>query len=353
MAYTSIDDPAIYFNTKLYTGNGSTQSITLDGDENMQPDLVYFKQRTGSPSSSGSQFYDVVRGATKYLSTHSTNAEATQSNGLTSFDSDGFSIGNTSRINGNTESYVAWNWKAGTAFSNDASATSIGSIDSSGSVNETAGFSICSFTGTGSTATIKHGLSTAPSMLIFKNRETTDSWNIQHDGLTSYDYYVRLNSTGAQNNDIDVGPTTPTSSVIEVGSHDQQNGSGDDMIAYCFAEKQGYSKFGSYTGNGNADGAFVYTGFKPAWLLIKKSSASGNGWFLMDTKTNTYNPKSIFFQADLSNAETDVDRMDILSNGFKPRYDWGIINESGASYIYMAFAEQPFVNSNGVPCNAR
>jgi len=343
MAYTTIDKPSDYFNTKLWSGNGSTQSITGVG---FAPDWVWIKNRDRTDNH---VLYDSIRTATKRLNSNTTDAEATKTNGLTSFDSDGFSVGSASENNHNATNLVAWNWLAG----GSASSNSNGSITSSVSANTTAGFSIVSYTGTGSSTTVGHGLGVAPSMLIFKNRDSTDSWNIQHDGLTSYDYYVRFNSTGAQNNDIDVGPTAPTSSVVTVGSHDQQNGNGNDMILYAFAEKKGYSKFGSYTGNGNADGTFVYTGFKPAWFMQKRTDAA-NGWHIFDTKRDTFNACERYMTANANSSEpSGTDYVDILSNGLKMRRNGNDINGSGATYIYMAFAENPFVTSTGIPTTAR
>jgi hypothetical protein len=320
--------------TKLYTGNGSTQTISGVGH---QPDMTWVKVRS---ETGGHRLADAVRGYTKYIFPNGTDAEGTNSNNITSWNSDGFALGNGS-INENTRTYASWNWKANGAGSSNTD----GSITSTVSANTTSGFSIVKWTGTGSSGTIGHGLGVAPKVVIVKRYTAAADWVYYTTAIDGSMDYLFLNTTATKG---DSGNSAPTSTVF---SKDDTNG--ETQIAYCFAEKTGYSKFGSYVGNGNADGTFVYTGFKPAWLLIKKSSASGNGWFLMDTKTNTYNPKSIFFQADLSNAETDVDRMDILSNGFKPRYDWSIINESGATYIYMAFASAPLVGTNNVPCTAR
>ena len=350
MAYSSIAKPTDYFNTKLYTGNGGTQSITGVG---FQPDWTWIKGRSGTYGVSNHKVYDAVRGVTKTLFTNLTNAETTQSNTLTSFDSDGFSLGDDSNVNNGSTNYVSWNWLAGGSTASNGD----GSITSTVSANTTAGFSIVSYTGTGSSTTVGHGLGVAPSMLIFKNRDSTDSWNVQHDGLTSYDYYVRLNSTGAQNNDIDVGNSAPTSTVVSVGSHAQQNGNGNDMILYAFAEKKGYSKFGSYTGNGSTDGTFVYTGFRPAWVMTKRTdSSTGGSWQMYDNKRLGYNVDNNQMKADKTNSEDTSDGLDILSNGFKMRNSGNSYNASGATYIYMAFAENPFVaNDSGtaVPVVAR
>ena len=327
MAYTAIDDPEAYFQAKLYTGDGDIQALTLDGDTNMQPDWTWIKNRSVTADHKA---FDSVRGATKALIPNDAVAEITQS-GLDSFDSDGFTVGSHVGCNGNDNSIASWNWKE----------------------SATAGFDMVSYTGDGNSArTVAHSLSAVPSLLIYKNIASTDSWNVQHDGLTSYDYYVRFNSTGAQNNDVDVGPTAPTSSVVTVGSHEQQNEDGEAFILYAFAAKQGFSKFGFYTGNGNADGTFVYTGFRPAWLLIKQSSAAGNQWNLVDNKRDTDNPVSEYLLANTDGAEVTYVMLDFLSNGFKLRTTASNFN-SASTYVYMAFAEAPFVNSGGVPGNAR
>jgi len=346
MAYTTVDNPELYFQTKLYTGNGGTQSITLDGSENMQPDWVFFKQRTGTPSSSGSQVYDVVRGATKYLSTHATNAEATQSNGLTSFDSDGFSIGNTTRINGNTESYVAWNWKAG----GSASSNTDGSITSSVSANTTAGFSIVSYSGASSGGSVGHGLGVKPDIVLIKCRSATANWLFTTDIIDGSKDYLFLNQTNAKG---DLTTALPTSSVFTVSGDDDQGENGKTYIAYCFNSVKGYSKFGSYAGNGNANGTFVYTGFKPAFVIVKVYAGGTGDWQMYDNKRVGYNDANYRLKPSASSAEATDEPIDILSNGFKLRNTGGSFNASGDDYIYMAFAENPFVTSTGIPTTAR
>ena len=352
MAYTTIDDPTIYFNTIAYTGDGS-QDVTGVGFQ--QPDWVWVKARGNAYNH---QIHDSVRGATAgMLSSNSTDAENSTYQ-FDSFDSDGFTTdsGNVTGVNGNTHTQVAWNWKAGTSFSNDASATSVGTIDSTGSINTTAGISIISYTGTGSAGTIAHGLGAVPTMIIVKNRtDAGTDWYVYnvHNGNT---HSILLNSTGAK-----VGAytdnwnnTTPTSSVFTVGSSNSTGGSsGDNMIAYVFTDIKGYSKIGSYTGNGNADGPFVYTGFKPAWVLTKRTDSTDN-WRIRDLKREPNNPLDAPLRPDLSNAENDGDNdVDIISNGFKIRDTGTGENASGGTYIFMAFAESSFVNSNGVPTNAR
>jgi len=348
MAYTTIDDPTIYFNTKLYTGNGGTNAITGVG---FQPDWVWCKRRD---SSAAHYVWDVVRGAATQLYPASASSEdAGQTNGLSAFGSDGFTLGSDAGPNANSGTYASWNWKAGTSFSNDASATGVGSIDSAGSVNTTAGFSITSYTGTGSAATVAHGLGAVPQVYILKNRSSSAGWTSYFEPLGNTKF-LQLDTTGAAGTATEAfNNTSPTSSVFSIGTDTSTNNNTDNFIAYVFAEKKGYSKFGSYTGNGNADGTFVYTGFKPAFVIIKPSSYS-NSWLILDNKRNTFNPTNTRLEADGSGADySGLDYTDFLSNGFKIRTSNSHPNNSGGTLIYMAFAESPFVNSNGVPNNAR
>jgi len=341
MAYTTIKKPSDYFNTKLYTGNGSTQSIT---GVNFQPDWTWFKVRSETGSH---RIVDSVRGNTKYLFSNGTDAEATVTTNVTSFDSDGFSLGNGS-VNENTRTYASWNWLAnGTGVSNTD-----GSITSTVSANTTSGFSIVSYTGTGSNATVGHGLGVAPKMIIVKNTTgTTNPWWV-YTSTIGAGGQLRLNTTDAQGSDGAViwNSTEPTSSVFSVGTNGGSNGSGNPIIAYCFAEVKGFSKFGSYNGNGSTDGAFIYTGFKPAWLMVKRTDI-GDGWTIVDNKRNTYNLVTQRLQAQVSDAESALDLIDFTSNGFKNRNNFVSWNSSGGTYIYMAFAEEPLVGDN--PATAR
>ena len=346
MAYTTIDDPTIYFNTKLYTGNGGTQSITGVG---FQPDWVWLKHRNGTNNHCA---YDAIRGVQKTLHPDLNYAESTDANNLTAFGTDGFTVGSATNVNGASGTYVAWNWKAGTSFSNDASATGVGTIDSTGSINTTAGFSIISYTGTGSAGSIAHGLGVKPDWILSKDRTSSGDWNVYHDSFAAQER-IKLNSTGAKNTNTSIYASLPTSSVVNVGTGGNINTSGNSHIFYCFAEKKGYSKFGIYTGNGNADGPFVYTGFRPAWILLKNYGASGDSWQLHDNKRLGYNVDNNILFPNTSGAESTADVIDILSNGFKIRITASGWNSSGVGYIYMAFAESPFVNSNGIPNNAR
>ena len=335
--------PQDYFNTVLYTGNGGTQSITGVG---FQPDFTWSRARSIVENH---VLYDSVRGATKDLRSDMTQAENTNSAGLTAFGSDGFSIGSAFFVNKNAATYVAWNWKAGTAFSNDASATGVGSIDSAGSVNTDVGFSIIKWTAVASSATqtMAHGLGAVPKMIIMKNRERAVDWAVYHESIGNT-HGLELNTTDASADDSGWwNDTTPTSTVFTTGNGNgyRTGGVAEDYIAYCFAEVDGYSKFGSYTGNGSTDGPFVYTGFRPAWVMVKRTNDTGY-WPITNNKTLGYNPDNNELYANTSQVEATSDSMDYLSNGFKVRWTSSEGNANGSTYIYMAFAEQPFKYAN-------
>ena len=330
--YTTIDNPAQYFNTILYTGNSSTQSITGLGH---QPDFVWIKDRLGATSVYSHHLFDSVRGATKYVLADATDAEATVATTLTSFDSDGFSLGSDASTNASGDATVAWCWKE----------------------SATSGMDIVSFEGTGSAHMVSHSLSAKPKLVIAKNRERVADWLVYHAGMDATgDYALFLHSNSEKDNSQNYwGDTEATTSAFSVGTRQENNQSGEDIIAYCFAEKQGFSKFGSYTGNGNADGVYLHLGFFPS-LLIVKSIDSHNQWIMMDTKrtpANTGTVPELF--ADLSAAENSATdgRFDFLPNGVKAKGTNAAVNASGATYIYMAWADTPFVNSKGVPANAR
>ena len=359
MSYTNgLDKPSDYFNTILYTGNGGgNRSYSGVG---FSPDFVWFKIRSQTASH---QLYDTVRGTAKNLDTNKTAAE-TSNNGdgfLNSFDSDGYTMntGADSNFysNYNNATYASWNWKAGTSFTNDASATGIGSIDSAGSVNQDAGFSIVSFdlSGQSGNETIKHGLNTAPKVVITKRRSGGAGDWTSYFGAIGNSYLVLSSTSAGATNTSFMNNTAPTSSVFTVG--DPSWWGANPFIAYCFSEKQGYSKFGSYTGSGNTDGPFVYTGFKPAFVICKITSGTDQ-WVLYDNKRDTFNVTEQILRPNTSGAEGTESgaKMDLLSNGFKLRGSGGGIgqtNNSGGSYIYMAFAENPFVTSTGIPGLAR
>ena len=339
-----IDKPSDYFNTKLYTGNSSTQSITGVG---FQPDWVWCKSRNGADNHA---IFDSVRGGQKQLRSNTTGAELTRTNAISSFDSDGWSMGSQPEMNSSGATYASWSWKAG----GTASSNTNGSITSSVSANQDAGFSIVSYTGTGANATVGHGLGVAPKMIITKYRDGANNWGVYHKDIGA-GKYLELNTAIAEASNTAVwNNTDPTSSVFSVGTNNRANSAGA-MVAYCFAEKQGYSKFGSYTGNGSTDGTFVYLGFKPAFLLYKNASGNFTNWQVHDSKRSTYNLSVNRLNPNDSSVElgTTADSFDFLSNGFKARATAINSNTSGSTYIYMAFAENPFVTSTGVCATAR
>jgi hypothetical protein len=346
MAYTNINKPSEYFNTKLYTGNGTAKSITGVG---FQPDWVWIKDRDNANSH---RLIDGVRGATKIIYSNSTAIEDTDVNSLTSFTADGFDIGSDSGMNGSGFNFVSWNWLA----SNTTASNTDGSITSTVSANTTSGFSIVSYTGNGSAATVGHGLGVTPKMFIIKNRDDgTQFWPVYHASLSGADQYLVLDQTSsAQPGSAIFNSTHPTSSVFSVGGHGTTNASGDTLIAYCFAEKKGFSKFGSYVGNGNADGTFIYTGMKPSFVILKRTDSSGFQWVLSDGVRDPDNAVEKYVHPSTSDAEQSGSRdIDFLSNGFKIRNSNTTWNASGGSYIYMCFAAAPLVGTNNIPTTAR
>ena len=344
MAYTTIDSPYKFFNIVLYSGTGATHNVTGVG---FKPDWVWIKERNNAVSP---RVFDVNRTATKRMFPNNGDAESTQSNSLTSFDSDGFTLGDAGAVNGSSDTYVAWNWLG----ANGTASNSNGSITSNVSANQTAGFSIVTYTGTGSNATVGHGLGSVPRFIVTKDRDSGSSygWYTYHasQGATKNLYFHTADSEVTSSDRWQ--DTTPTSSVFYVGTNGGVNGSSSGMLAYCFAEKKGYSKFGTYKGTGNAEGAFVYTGFRPAWVLFKRTNGNGN-WQLIDDKRLGYNPESRTFYINNQLSEQDETDADILSNGFRLTNTGSDGNGSGDTYVYLAFAHSPFVNSNGVPNNAR
>nr|BAR15303.1 hypothetical protein [uncultured Mediterranean phage uvMED] len=346
MAYSTITKPSDYFNTKLYTGNGSTNAITGVG---FQPDFVWIKDRSGT---NNHELNDAVRGANHQVFSNLTNAETTPTNHLNAFNSDGFTLGNDGSVNTNSSNYCSWNWKANGAGSSNTD----GSITSSVSANTTSGFSIVSYTGTGANATVGHGLGSKPKFIIIKSRDKVDNWHCYHESIGATKViWLDLTSASASTSPF-MQDTEPTSSVFSLGNNTAVNTSGFDHIAYCFADVKGYSKFGSYTGNGNADGTFVYTGFKPAWVMVKQTNASGNSWHIKDNKRSSFNVVDDSIYANMNIAEVANNsalNTDFLSNGFKLKNTDGSSNGGGASYIYMAFAEEPLVASNDIPATAR
>jgi len=338
--YTTVNDAGAYFKTVLYTGTGSSLGVTGVG---FQPDFTWIKNKDAA------DFHvltDAVRGVTKYISSNNTLVQATNAESLKTFDSDGFTVGTQAEVNTNTEEYVSWNWKANGA----GSANTDGSISSTVSVNATAGFSIVKYVGTGSAATVGHGLGVAPKFIIVRCLDTAKAWTCYHSSLGSGKAIFLEQTAAPTTSDAYFNGVDPTSSVFSIGSSTNVTNSGDDFIAYCFADITGYSKFSSYEGNGNADGAFVYTGFRPAFIICK-SIDSTSSWEMLDDKRLGYNVDNDALDADGSSAEGTNDKMDILSNGFKMRTTAD--PNVAETYIYVACAESPFVNSSGTPTNSR
>ena len=334
-----------YFNTVLWTGNDTSgRAITGVG---FQPDFVWIKNRAATYYHSLS---DTVRGITRSLSSNATDAEVNYSN-ISAVGSDGFTISGAELVNKNAQAIVAWNWKAGTAFSNDASATGVGSIDSAGSVNTDVGVSIINLTGTGNVQTVAHGLSKAPEYIIEKSRERADNWVVYTAPVGNTGGFILEDTNAVITTDTYWNDTSPTSTVWTMGTQNAVNVSGQETIAYCFHSVEGFSRIGSYTGNGNANGTFVYTGFRVAFVLIKQTAV--DDWGIYDSKrlgqNNDGSSGNGVLYPNIANAEeTQASRaIDLLSNGFKLRTNNPTFNENGGTYVYMAFAEQSFKYANG------
>tara|TARA_R110000822_G_scaffold197134_1_gene335071 strand:- start:25 stop:1047 length:1023 start_codon:yes stop_codon:yes gene_type:complete len=333
----AIPDGRTVMAATLYTGNGGSQSIanTVNG-VSMQPDFVWVKKRSGAENH---ELTDAVRGNNLRLASNTTDA---QSAGGIAMASTGFALsGGFGTDNENAQTYVAWQWNAGGSTVTNTS----GSISAQVRANTTAGFSVVTYTGTGANATVGHGLGVAPSMIIIKNRSSAVNWIVYHSSLGNTKELV-LNSTAAEATNSDWNNTSPTSTVFSLGVSGSGNGSGNNLVAYCFAAVAGYSAFGSYTGNGSTDGTFVFLGFRPRWVMIKRTDSSGFSWGILDTSRNTYNVANLRLFADLTQADNTQDILDILSNGFKLRTTNTNENASGGTYIYAAFAENPFKYAN-------
>jgi hypothetical protein len=349
MAYTTIDDPSANFQTTLYTGTGSAHSIGNNGNSDLKPDFVWIKKRSASGNNS---LFDSTRGVYKELVTNGTNAEASDVQLLTQFDTDGFTVGTNSGVNGSSATFVAWQWKmnGGTTASNTD-----GNITSTVQANTTAGQSIVTWTGNEqSTATVGHGLDKAPETIIYKRRNNgTYNW-IAHllqlgtlSNGNTYGGYPNLTNSWEQTTQ-----PAPTATIFKPTNGAPTNSG--TMLAYCFHSVQGYSKMGKYVGNGVSDGPFIYTGFKPAFIMIKGNTV--NHWIIYDNKRPGYNDNSYELYSNLDHAEYTGESYfdcDLMSNGFKMRITDPSINSSGSIYAFMAFAETPFVTSTGVPTTAR
>ena len=347
MAYTTINKSTDYFNTKLYSGNNSTNAITGVGH---QPDFVWLKPRD---SADHHRLVDSVRGLYQ-LSSNQNNAQSSVGSNFASFDTDGFTLGGSdSGWNGSSNNYASWNWKAGT--------TGSGNTGGSGtykaytySVSTTAGFSIIKYQGNGTGGhTIPHHLGATPEFIIIKNLDSTTDWRCYHKNIPNANTRaIRLNNSDYWNTDSSWwNNTSPTSSVFTVGSSTSMNGDGTNYIAYCFTSITGHSKVGGYIGNDNTSGSFVYTGFKPSFVLIKRQDA-GDDWYIYDNKREGYNVDNDDLHPNNTDTEDTDDKIDLVSNGFKLRLNNNDVNGNGNSYIYMAIG-QSLVGSNNIPCTAR
>ena len=355
MAYTTIDDPSLYFQIALYTGNGNTgkniplSSANFTGEyagQDIQPDWIWIKQR-GAATDHG--MFDSSRGVTKNLKTNKTDAESTEAQSVTAFGSNDFTLGNSGDYNGADDEHVAWIWKANSGtVANDTN----GDITTSVQASQTSGFSIATYTGNGGSGqTLGHGLGAEADLIIFKDRESASAWRT-YVRLLGASKFLDLNTTNAVNTSSNIFPSA-SSTTIGVEQNDVMNKNNSDFVMYSFRSIQGYSKIGSYTGNGNTDGAFVYTGFKPTWILVKRTNGTQD-WIIFDNKLRpANNVGNNFLSPNKNNGEDSSNQFDIVSNGFKLRMTSNLANGSGDTYIYMAFAEHPFVSSEGVPTTAR
>ena len=343
MAYTTINKSTAYQNSIIINGNGSTQALTGVGH---QPDWIWMKR---SNTTGHHRLIDTVRGISKIINADLTNTEATTASYVTAIGTDGWTVGNNTDVNASGGVTSGWSWRAGQGTTTNPSG---GTITTTASVDTTAGLSIFTYTGTGNAAHLAHGLGVAPTVVWIKGRTNTDQWFVKHPGLAA-NQYIYLNGTGNVASGANVwSATNPDATKIYVGTDAGVNGSGEDYVCYAFAEKRGYSKFGTYKGNGNADGVFVYTGFRPRWLLIRGTGSNRN-WNIIDAARDTHNPAGDFLQANTASAEdTSSIDLDFLSNGFKPRVTSGRVNTSGETYLYMAFG-QSLVGTNDIPSTAR
>ena len=331
MAYTTIDDPSAFFQTMLHAEDDT--AFTFDGNSDLQPDMIWNKNR--DENNYEHHIIDSVRGVSKLARVSTTTAEFTSADSITAIGSDGFTTGadNNGYVSSGTDKQVSWCWKE----------------------SATAGFDIVSYTGNASARTISHNCGAIPTMMIVKKRSDGDNWSVYHQSTGAGNFTILNTSAASAGSSTMWNNTTPTSSVFSLGNKGEVNANGQTFIAYLFADIKGYSKFGSYTGNGNADGTFVYTGFKPAWIMIKNSNSSSEEWNIWDNKRNTFNVMTTRLVANVNAADsvTSAGFFDFTSNGFKIRSTANGVNQSGNKMIYMCFAENPFVTSSEIPTTAR
>ena len=349
MAYTTVPKSTAFFEPEIYTGSGSSKTIST---LNFQSDFTWIKNRATTDMHS---LFDAVRGATKRISTNILTPQATEAQDLTAFNTNGFTVGTSGAVNTNNVNYASWNWKA----NGQGSSNTDGTINSTyTSASATSGFSIVTYTGTAANATVGHGLGVAPKFIMVKRLDNGSNWRCYHASIGA-NYNLIIAADGFQTTPTAWNNTAPTSSVFNLGTYNEVNGSGASQLAYCFAEVKGFSKFSSYIGNGNANGTFVYTGFKPALVITKNyadsggASNNGGNWRMFDTKRLGYNVNNATLYPNLGNAEANETSLDLLSNGFKFRGTSADYNQNGSKYVYMAWAEEPFVSTNGQPATAR
>ena len=345
-----IDKPSDFFKTVLYTGNSNgsnSQTISVG----MAPNWTWIKPRGATGDH---RLFDTVRGVYKDLVANGTAGQANSTTSLTAFNSDGFVVGSENGVNSNNDTFVAWNWKAGTSVSGTTTGSGTGT-SYTGSVNTTAGFSIIKYTGNGTSGhTIPHRLGKTPKIVQVKTISGADAWSMLN---TNYDLnkYLKLNDSGGLTSDPLFNNTAPNSEVFSLDSDGQVNGNNVVCVAYCFAEIQGYSKYGEYTGNGSTNGTFVYTGFKPAFIMVKRTNGSEN-WTIMDSVRDPANVAVNKLHPNTTGGTDAGATIDILSNGFKNRTTNAGANGSGDTYIFMAFAENQMVTSTddgSIPATAR
>lgn len=341
-----IDKPNLHFTTTLYTGNGTTDRAVTVG---FQPDWIWCKERSATESH---MLHDVHMNAGDYIRTNTADGLSNSGEMFKSITSTGFTVGTRGEVNQNSQTYANWSWKGG----GTPSANNVGSTASSVSVNTTSGFSVVTWTGTGSATTVGHGLGATPELIIIKNKTDSVNWMLFHrsmiaPGATNKEFFELNATAGLQANGSATTFTSTSNTTFGVGTDNKLNGSGDAMVAYVFAPKKGFSKFGKYTGNGNADGTFVYTGFKPAFVIQKQQAT--RDWTLIDNTRSPFNAMDDRVTVNTSTAEVTNNATDFVSNGFKCRGTETNTNESGGTYLYWAFAENPIVGSNNVPAVAR
>ncbi len=344
-----IDKPNLHFNTKLWSGNGSSQALTGVGH---QTDMVWIKSRTDTRKHN---MYDVVRGVQKRIVPNDTAAEDTVP-GVTAFGTDGFTVGSETDTNGGSRNFVGWSWKA----NGTGSANTDGTINSTVSVNTTSGFSIVKYVGNGSGgSTVGHGLGAVPSAIWLKPLDRADNWRVYHKNIESSDpedYFLKFNTSDNRVDSNDVwNDTAPTSTVFSLGTNAGVIANGEEFIAYCFIEKKGFSKFINYEGNASTDGPFIYTGFKPAFAILKISHPGSDSWTIWDNKRAEDNVMKKMLRVDATNAEDNSDsyKLDFLSNGIKIRASDSKLNANSSRYVAFIFAENPIVGSNNIPAVAR